>query len=73
MRLIKGGIILSRRNLLSLLHKLDKPGSARCLVDGRSGFCVIVEKDPIHYQGRTPGEMTPDTEEFVKAHGGVGR
>lgn len=62
-----GDIVLSRRNLLSLLHKLDMPGSARMLVAPDEAFCVFVEDDDVHYNGRVPGKMHPETEAFIKS------
>ena len=70
-------VVLSRRNLLSLAHKLDMPNSARTLVgrdvivDGNVQaapvLIVKVEDDDEHYRQRAapPGELHPDTEEFV--------
>lgn len=67
---------LSRRNLLTLLHKLDMPGSARTITnryiyaDGIlvDGICVIKAEDDFeHYGERSegPGAMHPDSEEFI--------
>lgn len=67
---------LSRRNLLTLLHKLDMPGSARTItnryiyVDGVlvNAICVIkCENDFEHYgeRGEAPGTMHIDSEEFI--------
>jgi hypothetical protein len=66
-----GSITLSRRNLLSFLHKLDKPGSARTLVGGtdRCGDSIVIiraENDDEHYAGSQAGPMTPDTEAFIR-------
>jgi len=62
-------ITLSRRNLLSLLHKLEMPGSARTIVkyseDGEEVY-VIAETDEIVYADRPPGNMHPETEQFVQ-------
>lgn len=70
-------VVLSRRNLLALIHKLDMPGSARTLVgrhtlaDGAQtaapALIVKVEGDEEHYAKRAagPGEMHPETEEFI--------
>ena len=59
-------IVLSRRNLLTLLHKLEKPGSARTLVKP-DGTIVSVETDEEHYGNRpyAPGPATDDTEMFI--------
>lgn len=77
--LTESGIIfvrLSRRNVLSLLSKLEQPGSARTIVQ-RGAYvygvlqeelilAVQVEPDELHYAGRVPpGEMSPETERFV--------
>ena len=64
-----GMIILSRRNILSLLHKLDMPGSSRTLIAPACAFAIRVEEDEAHYAGRQPGPMHPDTEEFIRSHG----
>lgn len=60
---------LSRRNILSLLHKLHMPGSARTIIKpvGDIDVAVIVEPDDEHYGNRVPGPMHPETERFVKA------
>jgi hypothetical protein len=60
------GIVLSRRNLLTLLHKLDMPHSARLIV--REGFGVRAENDAKHYTDRDPGLMHPETEKFIAEH-----
>lgn len=66
-----GTVVLSRRNLLSLLHKLDMEGSRRTLI--APGFAVVVraEQDEEHYKGREvgPGPMHPETEAFIKQFG----
>ena len=72
MKLQKGGngylwITLSRRNLLSLLHKLDMPGSARELIGPNRDFSVCAEDDKEHYANRLPaGRMHPQTEKFIE-------
>lgn len=53
-------VVLSKRNLLALLSKLEMPGSACTIV--KDGVYVSSEPDEEHYQGRTPGEMHPLTE-----------
>jgi len=55
---------LSRRNLLALLHKLEMPNSARTIIKP-DGVTLIVEPD-IHYAGRQPGPMHPETEAFIR-------
>lgn len=79
-------VTLSRRNLLTLLQKLDMPGSARefhnndCWEDGEQcplfgGTTLVMrsEDDDEHYGRRAapPGLMHPDSESFVAEHGGV--
>lgn len=65
-------VVLSRRNLLAFLHKLDMPGSARTIQsnDAPEGFMLRVrcEDDDEHYGRRPfpPGPMHPDTEEFIR-------
>jgi hypothetical protein len=86
-------VVLSRRNLLSLLAKLDMPGSARtitsrnCWEDGAltplsaaeaasrgvpQTVLVLQSEGDEHYLTRSspPGEMHPQTETFVRDHGG---
>ena len=60
-------IKLSRRNLLTLLHKLEMPGSHRTLVKP-DGVAITVEPDEVHYADRPggPGPVHPETEEFVR-------
>lgn len=67
-------VVLSRRNLLALLHKLHLPGSARTLICGDNNLngepardlvlVVQVEDDEQHYGTRLepPGPMHPATE-----------
>jgi hypothetical protein len=57
-------VALSQRNLLSLLHKLQMPGSVCAVIKG-DGTVLVAEPDELHYRGRTPGEMHPETEKFV--------
>ena len=64
---------LSRRNLLALLHKLERPDSARTIdkIDEISdGTCIkwqaVAEEDAIHYANREPpGPMHPAEEKFL--------
>lgn len=66
-------VTLSQRNLLTLLHKLDLPGSARTLktdsnVPAGCRLRVRAEDDRKHYQQRgwpPPGVMHPATEAFI--------
>ena len=59
-------VVLSRRNLLSLLHKLEMPGSF-CTIVKPDGTAIKAERDEVHYANRIggPGTMHPDTEQFV--------
>jgi len=73
-------VVLSRRNLLALLAKLDgHPPESACTITfpGTSeepGLVVVAEPDAVHYQSRpTPsGPMHPDTEAWIDEHFGVG-
>lgn len=72
MRLEENGtVVLSERNLLSLLTKLHTTGSACTIVGGSScpGLFVRAEPDEEHYAGRArgPGKMHPVTERIVQA------
>ena len=51
------GIELTRRNLTTLLAKLDDPASARTLLEGETGFAVRAVEDEEHYANRPPGEV----------------
>lgn len=63
-------VILSRRNLMTLLAKLDghPKGSACAIIGGDDaiGIAVIAEEDEIHYAGRIPGVMHHETESRIK-------
>ena len=63
-------ITLSRRNLLSLLAKLDghpTPSAATLeRVDGDAFVSVKAEEDDVHYGERRPGEMHRETEAAIK-------
>ena len=61
-------IILSKRNLLALLHKLIMKDSHRTLVKP-GGIVIKVEPDEVVYADRAPGEMHPETEEFIRRMG----
>jgi len=75
-------VTLSRRNLLTLLHKLDMPGSARTITNSdchlnheltdRLLLILRAEDDEKHYSERLepPGPMHPASEAFVRRHGG---
>lgn len=69
-------VVLSRRNLLTLLSKLDMPGSARtilnrdCYRDGLPVHDVVLivkaDDDDAHYVGRAPaGPVHPFSEAFI--------
>jgi hypothetical protein len=72
MRLEPGGkVVLSERNLLTLLTKLYTPGSA-CEIKGGEdalGLSVHAEPDTVHYGGREvpAGRMHPGTERVLRA------
>lgn len=60
------GVTLSRRNLESLLAKLDRPGEAtrtlmRMTEDGII-LTIVAEEDEQHYGDRKPGNMGQDIE-----------
>lgn len=58
------GIELTRRNLLSLLAKLDgNPPYSACTILAPGGtFFVKAVEDAEHYTDRAPGHMHEDTE-----------
>ena len=62
-------IELSRRNLISLLAKLDgnPPNSACTLIDPDNRIAVKAVEDAEHYEaeGRLPGPMHEDTEKAM--------
>lgn len=62
-------LVLSRRNLLALLAKLDGyPPNSYCEIGGGEdapGFRVTAEEDSVHYANRPPGAMHSDTEARV--------
>jgi len=63
-------IKVSRRNLLSLLTKLDgKPQNSACTLAGGDdavGWFLIAEEDAVHYAERSAGRMHAETEEALK-------
>ncbi len=70
-------ITLSRRNLLSLLAKLDgHPPDSACMIGGGAdalGFYVKAEEDDVHYADRVVppgwkpyGVMHQETEEAIR-------
>lgn len=62
-------LVLSRRNLLALLAKLDGYPKESALTilggDDAPGFLVSAEEDDVHYASRRAGVMHPDTEEVI--------
>lgn len=67
---LDGSIVLSRRNVLTLLHELERPGSARMLIGPDGCIVVRVEGDAEHYNNRPmlPGEMHSETEAFINSY-----
>lgn len=71
---LDGTIVLSARNLRTLLAKLDEPDSVRTLVAGRGGvnghggiLVVKAEHDHAHYADRpAPGRMSSVTEATLR-------
>lgn len=65
-------LVLSRRNLLTLLAKLDEPESHRTLYKMLSDigvYCIVqAEDDAEHYGSRKPGPMSPLTEATLKQY-----
>jgi hypothetical protein len=58
-------VTLSRRNLKTLLLKLDEPASVRTLerlTEEGHFFIITSEEDDIHYGEREPGPMHPREE-----------
>ena len=56
---------LTRRNLETLLLKLDDPVSNRTLIDGERRIAVKAVEDAEHYSDRAPGEVfMPSTGEY---------
>jgi len=67
-------LVLSKRNLLALLHTLEMPNSARTITTSDRGWTFVVksESDEEHYLDRIPsGQMHPQTEAFIKEHSDV--
>jgi hypothetical protein len=64
---MRSSIALSKRNLLTLLHKLEFPGSKRTIIKPTSTGDVVVSvvTDEEAYRNRAPGPMHPDTEDFI--------
>ncbi len=71
-------VVLSERNLRALLAKLEgKPPQTQCMIvcddlATSTHLRVKAETDQMHYfarrlEGKKPGKMHPDTEEYIKA------
>lgn len=61
-------VVLSRKNLLALLTKLDQPGSY-CTIEQPTAFGALFvssEPDVEHYRDREPGPMHPVTEAAIE-------
>ena len=58
-------VALSKRNLLTLLVKLYQPESSRTLIKP-DGTVIMAESDEVHYKGRKPGAMHPETERLMQ-------
>ena len=64
---------LTRRNLLTLLAKLEDPTSQRTMIDQDREITVRAVSDDAHYTTRTPGEVARrhvdkfEDEEWVEA------
>ena len=61
-------VTLSRRNLLTLLARLEQ-GKDPYIIKPRGalGFVSIaVESDAEHYKDRDPGPMSPETERVIR-------
>lgn len=72
MKYIEGGpptVELTRRNLLSLLAKLDghPVGSTCTLIDPDNRIAVKAVEDSEHYADRAPGPVHSDTLEAMNA------
>ncbi len=54
---------LSRRNLIYLLARFEQDGSASIIKPG--GPRVYVESDHLHYAGRSPGDLSEESQAIV--------
>lgn len=67
-------IVLSERNLRSLLAKLGQEKSERTIEaprhTGDPTVLVSAEHDSVHYAGREPGPMHPGTEAILADNSG---
>lgn len=64
-------VTLSKRNLLTLLQKVDLPtAESRCMIQRRcdNGWLITVccEPDAVHYGEREPGQVRADAARFTK-------
>jgi len=61
-------VTVSRRNLRTLLAKLDEPTSQRTLVRRTEDHFLFItaEDDDVHYSGREAGEVHPREEAKLK-------
>ena len=57
-------IILSRRNLLTLLAKLELSRTQPCIIKP-DGCVVVAEADEVHYAGRKPGVCSDETQAII--------
>ena len=57
-------VVLSKRNLLALLSKLEWSESHRTIIN--DDVAVSSEPDEMHYRGRVPGEMHQVTEVAIR-------
>lgn len=51
------GLELTRRNLQTLLDKLDDPKSEKMLIDPDWRIAVKAVEDEVHYSNRRPGKV----------------
>lgn len=60
-------LVVSRRNLLALLAKLDGyPENSRCAIQHPGGGIILkAEEDEVHYAKRPAGQMIADTEDRI--------
>lgn len=63
-------VTLSKRNLLTLLSKVDNPNSARTIYKVNGGVYVGVKAEPddVHYGEQKPGKMDDAAEGFITAY-----
>lgn len=79
-------VVLSRRNLLALLHKVDQEWSKKTLTNDyiylegelldvdTVDFVIQAEPDADHYVQRSaPGRMHPESETFIATQMGIPR